>query len=629
MAITGKIPAPPPFRAWEAAAAVLASLLALGVGFAESLHPYSFPDPAVTFLALLSLLFSATLFARRSTYAGMLVTFLPLLPLAAAAQVLGGAASGASIFAAAALAFQGRVLLLLIASFCERKRALLAGSLLARLPGRATVFVDNDIESEVEISRLFEGHLFRLSPGQAVPADGMVTFGSGFVDESFTAQENLKLKGMGSYVLAGSINKNGTLLVRATGVGDNTFLRRLARRVGRGTERKPGRLLAFDAAATLLASALLAFSGPAAAALAFLPASGAACMAVIAALELGLARIATRQLWLWADGGLSRLAEAGMLVLRAEGVLSEGRLKLVATEVRSRLSEDAVLGLLGPLARKLEGPSAFAVLQELRARNIPLMQVELFQARPDGGLGFVGSDEVRWIDLKRQQAKLDLGELSPFVEEHLAAGEEVHLLEREGKIEAALAFRDSPVEGAPGAVEALRQAGLPILLVSSLPKRVVARLQTELGVEHAQGECGEEDTDTLFERLRAEGLAPAWVQASLYRPLRASAIAATPAAAEGADFASPDLQLPYLAAALSYARHTSRRFRSSLTWVFGCQAGLTLVVLGADRRIAALLGLGRGWALSPSALALASLAPAFLLLFWLKLSGAMSGHKNV
>lgn len=626
MQLSAKISATPLLPAWEAPAAVLATLLAVGVVLLESLRPFPLPDAAFTFLALLSLLLSAALLARRAAAAAMLTTFLPALPLAALAHAWEGAPAGARLFAALALAFQGRCLLLWLASSAAAKRERLARALLARLPERATVFVDNDIESEVELARLAEGHVFRVAPGAPVPADGLVTFGSGFVDESFTARENLQLKGMGSTVLAGTVNKNGTLLVRALAVGDSTFLRRLARRAGpRGAELGTGRLLAGDAAACCVAAALLALSGPGAAALAFLAASGASTFAALEAFELGLARDSVAQLWLWARGGLARLAECGMLVLRAEGVLSEGRLRLSATESRAKLSEDAVLGLLGPLARKLEGPAAFAVLHELRARNIPLQQADFFQPRPDGGLACVGTDEVRWIDLSRAEAGLELHELAPFVERHLAAGEEVHLLEREGKLDAAVAFRDTPVEGAPGAVEALRGQGLPILLVSTLPRRVVARIQTELGVEHAQGECSEADVDLLLDRLRGEGLAPAWVQASAFRPLRAAAVVAAAAVGGDApDLAAAEVRLPWLAAALSYARLARRRLRSSLTWTFGCQAGLLLTTLGADGRIAARLGLGHGYALHAGALALAGLLPGFLAFAWLRLTAGGS-----
>lgn len=617
--------APASFRAWEWVALVLASAFAALVAWLSGIRHPHLPPTALLFLSLLSLLFSAALMARRPSASFFLLTFLPALPLAAAAQVLGGAGMGSQLFASLALAFQGRCLFLQIAAACQRKRLALSRELKSRLPEKAVVFVDNDIESEVELPRLFEGHLFRLAPGAVVPADGIVTFGSGFVDESFGGPEDLKLKGMGSAVLAGTTNKNGSLLVRATAVGDRTFLSRLAKRIVKGAEIRPNRLLLLDGGISLLAAFPLAFfgafEGPAGAALPFLATSGASCAALLASFELGLARMACRHLWLWGEKGIAKLAGVGMLVLRAEGVLSEGRLRLQATESRSWLSEDAALGLLGPLARKIESPAAFALLQELRTRNIPLQQADLYQAQPDGGIGFVGTDEVRWVEQSRCTRALEYGELGPFVEEHLMAGEEVHFLERDGKLEAALAFRDSPVEGAPGAVEALRQSGLPILLVSGSPKRVVSRQQTALGVEHAQGECGDEDVERLFDRLRAEGLAPAWVQASAYRPLRAFAVAASPGSSHEAELVAGDLRLPHLAEALSWARVAGGRLRSSLFMVFGFQAGLLLTLLGADARLASRIGLGNGWPLSMGAFAALSLAPGLLALVWLRIGG--------
>lgn len=604
----------PLYSAGESVAMMAATALAFGTVALEAWRPFPLPDSAYSLFALLTLLASTALWARRPAGGAMLATFLPAIPLASAVLLLEGGAAGASAFTATALAFQLRCVLFVLAGRFQKRREALAEAMLERMPETAVVFIDNDIESEVKVGALREGHVFRLAPGQVIPADGLVTFGSGFVDEAFIPEglENLKMKGMGSQVYAGTMNRNGTLLVRATSVGSQTFAARLANRIGRGTEASVFRLLAMDGVLTLSAVLFLLLSGPSAALRVFLVASGVSLLAVLASFESGLAAICVANRWLWSPGGLRRLAGTGMLVVRSEGVLSEGRPKLVAVECAS-LSEDAVLGMLAPLARKLETPAAFAILQELRLRNIPLQPVEFYQSLPDGAAGIVASDEVRWVSLALKKEDPALGALEPFVREHLTAGDELHFLEREGRLEAALAFRDNPVGGAAESVDELRQISLPILLVSSLPKRAISRLKTTLDLEHAQGETTEAETDALMERLSEEGLSPAWIQTGDFRPRKFAAVAAFPQApAAGTDLAATELTLPALSSSLSFARAAFRRQRSLQFWLFGSQTGLLLLLLGTDSRLAALLHLGRSGTLSEAALAFAGVLPGFL-----------------
>ena len=90
---------------------------------------------------------------------------------------------------AGAFAYQARAWLLALAAVRRRESLALADALEARRPASASVFVDHDIESLVPLDALREGHLFRVGAGQAFPADGVVTLGSGSVDESFGEAE--------------------------------------------------------------------------------------------------------------------------------------------------------------------------------------------------------------------------------------------------------------------------------------------------------------------------------------------------------------------------------------------------------------------------------------------------------
>lgn len=600
----------PQGSALRKAAAGGAGLLALLALALELWRPESVPAETISLLSLVSIGVTTGQvlgYPKKIPLRAMvLLPFLPGLALAVALACF-GVVEAASLLAVAAFAFQARARLLFWSEDCQEQRLEWAQALEARRPTQTKVFVDNDIESEVKADALREGHTFHLAPGQVIPADGLVTFGSGFVDENLVEaqSEDLRLKGMGSQVMGGARNKNGALLVRATAVGTDTFSSRLAARLRSGAEFNTRHLILLDAVFTLVALAVLVVLGPTAALKVFFVSSSAGAFAMAQGFELLLAEAAVAHRWLWKNaGGLRNIAKARMLVTPLEGVLREGRLKLVAVECTNRLSDSSAIALLGPLARKIESPAAFALLQELRTRNIPLQIGELFQPTEQGGILLVAGEEIGWIALGSPGTDaLALGPLEAFVKEHKNAGDTVVLLERQSVLQAALAFRDTPIPGTAEAADTFRSLGAPVVLVSTQPKNVAARLQTEHGLEHARGETGPKEIEKLMEGFSSQKFLPAWVQTALWRPERVSAVVAWPNPGTEADLKTPHLDLPSLALAFLFARESYRKLRLSLACVYAAQA-LLLAALVVTRQHA--------WAPSLSTTAIAGLLPGFL-----------------
>ncbi len=579
--------------------------LAFALPVLDAWRPLQLSHIAIALFASGSLLLTALLWVRRPTGAAAFIIFLPAIPLAYLVLYLDAGTLSAQLLAAVAFAFQARYLFVKSAERNQEDRNSLAKALKSQLPDQATVYVDNDIESELSAGALQEGHLFRLVQGQIIPADGLVTFGSSFVDETLlpNSKENLQIKGMGSRVLAGTRNKNGSLLVRATAVGEQTFSARLAKRIEKGAEFKYRRLLAIDALLTLPVALVLFFTyGPSAALKAFLLSSGAGSFAILGLFEFRMAKTSAANRYLWGNNGaIGKWNKAGMLVFQSIGALTEGRPKLAAIESISNCSEDAALALLAPIARKLETPASFAILQELCIRNIPLQQSDFFQATPTGGTALVAGEEIHWIHFDSKKMKVP-SLFEPFITQAKICGDEVILLERQSEVQAALAFRDPPLPGVVSAIKALRGISLPVLLVSSLPKSALARLQSELDLEHVHGETDDAAIEILMNQLMKEKLAPAWLQTSQYHPRRRTALASLPFLKDdGADLIMPQLDLPSLANALISARMAMRRLRFSLCWIFGAQAALLIYLL-------------LNGACSGTALALAGVVPGLLIL---------------
>src|SRR5207247_2310982 len=118
--------------------------------------------------------------------------------------------------------------------------------LLALQPDTARVLRD-DQEVDVAVSDVRIGELVRIRPGERIPVDGTVVSGRSGVDQSFVTGEPIPVeKYEGDAVVGGSINGTGTLLVRVTAIGDESFLQRVVREVEDARALKPGMLHLVD-----------------------------------------------------------------------------------------------------------------------------------------------------------------------------------------------------------------------------------------------------------------------------------------------------------------------------------------------------------------------------------------------
>ena len=133
-------------------------------------------------------------------------------------------------------------------------------------PETARVVRDNQ-DLELGVEEITLGDQVRIRPGERVPVDGNVVSGHSAVDQSLVTGEPIPVeKTKGDAVVGGSINGTGTLLVKVTAVGEESFLRQVIRQVEDARALKPGLLHLVDRilriyTPTVLSLAILAFTG--------------------------------------------------------------------------------------------------------------------------------------------------------------------------------------------------------------------------------------------------------------------------------------------------------------------------------------------------------------------------------
>lgn len=416
--------------------------------------------------------------------------------------------------------FQLRLVLLEMAEKKEGVNQEFARELKATVPANSRLFIDNDIETDTPTSSLHPDHIVRVQAGEILPADGVVSFGSGFTEELLlTGDPEPAAKGVGKNVYAGSRNKSASFLFRVSHAGNQTFLQRKANFLQIGFSEFPLlsiRYFLLEILALLFLVSMHAAIEDSGAVLlgVWLSSLGALYAGSSWALQLALVARSAATGVLWRSlADVRSVSAAQSLVTDPEGSLMEGVLRLSGVATDDALAEEGALRLAAPLARRIESPAAYSILKELRLRNIPLELLDVFFPAPGGGAGVVSGEEVRFCDESTLVTEgIPYVKFSSFLAQEMKRpGASAHFLLRDSKVVAAFSFVDSVRASSAAAVQSLARAGLPVVLLSQVHKESLQALAQEVGVEHFQGEAAAGAAEELLSRLGSEGLAPLWL----------------------------------------------------------------------------------------------------------------------
>ena len=141
------------------------------------------------------------------------------------------------------------ILFVMLGRYLEHRAKRKAGSALAALFELSAGSVEVIRDSKnliIDISEIEVGDIFTVKPGEKIATDGVVISGASTIDNSFLTGESTPLDiTIADLVFAGSINNNGSLVVRATRIGADTELARITRMVmSAQSEKAPAQRLA-------------------------------------------------------------------------------------------------------------------------------------------------------------------------------------------------------------------------------------------------------------------------------------------------------------------------------------------------------------------------------------------------
>ncbi len=392
-------------------------------------------------------------------------------------------------------------------------------------------------EEEVPLEQLKLGDLLRVRPGERVPVDGAVEEGASAVDESLVTGESLpqdKLEG--DEVIGGSLNRAGAFVMRVTRVGEDTFLRNVARQVAEARALKPGilrlvdRVLLFFVPAVFAASATgfllwtvgawvwagepdLLRAGFAALGVLVMGYPCALGMATPLAIIRGSGEAADRGILMRSGEAFHVFKDVKKIVLDKTGTITHGEPAVAEVVALDGHEEGEALSLAAAAEAASEHPLARAVVEAAEIRNLEVPAAGAFEVVP--GKGVKAEVEGRAVAVGSPQFAAGEGAgLFPVrkeIEALQAASNTVVVLAVDGKAAALIALADRIKEDALETVERLEAAGLSPVMLTGDNERTAKVVAGQVGISRYHAEVLPEDKAQVVRELQEEGFRVAMV----------------------------------------------------------------------------------------------------------------------
>ena len=425
--------------------------------------------------------------------------------------------------------------------------------------------ITNGNEKKVPLSEIKVDDILRVKPGEKIPVDGKVIEGYSNIDESMITGEPIPLvKKLDDKVTSGTINGNGTFLMKTEKIGDETLLSKIIKMVNEASRSKaPIQKLADKVSKifvpTVMAISVLTFvswyifGGENKLTYAFVNAVTVLIVACPCALGLatpmslmvGIGKGAQNGILIKNAEALEEMHKINVLITDKTGTLTEGKPSLDKIEISENQDKNEILKLAASLNQNSEHPLSNAVLEsyseniffsnlekvtqefhkEFNRKNSSLLmssqkndeydkirdrleKVKNFENISGKGVkGIINNEEILLGNeslLKHFNINIP-EDLKQKVIKNQDEAKTISYLSKSGKVLGFLSFSDKIKSTSKQAIEFLQNQNIEVIMMTGDNEHTAKAVATELGIRNFKANCLPEDKMNEIKRLQNEG----------------------------------------------------------------------------------------------------------------------------
>jgi len=462
------------------------------------------------------------------------------------------------------------------------------------LTPKTAVVIHDGKEMVIPIEEVEVGDIILVKPGEKIPVDGEVIEGRTSVDESMLTGESIPVeKNPGDTVIGASINKNGTIKFKATKVGKDTALAQIIKLVedAQGSKApiaKMADIIAGYFVPVVIAIAVISglawfISGqPVIFSLTiFISVLVIACpcalgLATPTAIMVGTGKGAEYGVLIKSGEALETAHKIKTIVFDKTGTITEG--KPVVTDIITTGPVDLteLLRLSASAEKGSEHPLGEAIVNEAKAKDLELINVDSFEAIPGHGIEVAIEGKKMLLGNKKlmDDRKIEIS-LQKESDKLAEEGKTPMYVAIDDRLAGIIAVADVMKPGSKRAIEVLHNMGIEVAMITGDNKRTAEAIARQAGIDRVLAEVLPQDKANEIKKLQAEGKkvamvgdgindAPALAQADIGIAIGSG----TDVAMESADIVLMRSDLMDVPTAIQLSKRTIRNIKQNLFWAF-------------------------------------------------------------
>ncbi len=475
-------------------------------------------------------------------------------------------------------------------------------------PKEATIIL-NDEEIRIPIDDLSIGQSVIVKPGEKIPADGIIISGFSSIDESMVTGESLPIeKKIGSNVIGGTINKNGTFVFEIKTLGANSVLGQIIKMVEDAQGSKaPIQKLADQIASvfvpTVIGIAFLTFLGWiifgsehsfVVALISFVAVLIIACpcalgLATPTAIMVGTGLGARHGILIKNGESLEIAQKINTVVFDKTGTITEGK-PVVTDIIFNNIEENELLSYLSSVEKRSQHPVADAIVKYSKDRNIVTFDIESFNNIDGLGLSSIVNDKMLIAGNKKlmEEYSVDIKKYINKYDQLTKEGKSIVFVAIDGNFKALLAIEDPIKNTTPEAIKKIKALGITVIMITGDNERTANAIASRIGVTEYFAEVLPNEKAEKIKELQNKGKivamvgdgindAPALVTADLGIAIGTG----TDVAIESSDITLINGDLLNVVSAIKLSKQTIKTIKQNLFWAFIYNIiGIPLAALG-------------------------------------------------
>ncbi|WP_025783308.1 heavy metal translocating P-type ATPase [Sporosarcina sp. D27] len=466
------------------------------------------------------------------------------------------------------------------------------------------------VEMELPIEEVIAGDTVLVKPGEKIPVDGEIIEGRSAIDESMVTGESIPVdKVAGDKVIGATINKNGSLQIKATKVGKDTALAQIVKVVeeAQGSKADIQRLadrisgifvpvVVVIAVASFLIWFFIVTPGDFRSAL--IPTISILVIACPCALGLatptsimaGSGRAAEMGLLFKGGEHLENTRSIDTVVLDKTGTVTKGQPALTDISVTAGFTEDEVLQLVATAENQSEHPLAQAIVLGVKEKGLSLLDVTDFEALPGYGIRAQVSGREVLVGTRKlmNEYKVAILDSNTAMEKLESEGKTAMLIAVDHNLAGVVAVADTVKETSKEAIARMQALGLEVIMLTGDNQRTAEAIARQVGLSRVIAEVLPEQKSEEIKKLQDQGKkvamvgdgindAPALAMANIGMAVGTG----SDIAIETADITLMRGDLNSVADAIIMSRKTMRNIKQNLFFAFFYNTiGIPIAALG-------------------------------------------------